>query len=346
MTPGTGERWYRDMDTTVTVGGKKGLTGNALKIIAIIAMFIDHFAAILVTDYLMNVTPNLQGEELQAWFQTHIYVAVLEMVMGCMRLIGRFGFPLFAFLLVEGFTHTRSVKNYAIKLGIFALISELPFNLGFSSKLLDPNYQNVFFTLLLGLLSLAAMHFLGEKQGKKEKWKPLFYVTALFLGPYGVYMLLKNCWVVELFFHPQGNMIWILMACAAVLCLVLFTVLGRGWDTEKKNRFAFTFLSLMVFSMLAELLMTDYSGGGVLTIVVMYLLRANRKKAFGFGVLVLTLMTPVEAMAFFMLIPVSKYNGERGMKLNKYFFYVFYPAHIGLLYLVTYLLGFTTFALR
>ena len=51
-------------------------------------------------------------------------------------------------------------------------------------------------------------------------------------------------------------------------------------------------------------------------------------------------------MAFFMLIPIGAYNGKRGMKLNKYVYYAFYPVHIGLIYLLALLMGFTTFAIR
>ena len=83
----------------------------------------------------------------------------------------------------------------------------------------------------------------------------------------------------------------------------------------------------------------------IITIVIMYLLRNSRRKAFGWGCGLLTLMSPLEAFAFLMMIPISKYNGERGKKMNKYFFYAFYPVHIGLIYLLTLLVGFTTFSL-
>lgn len=334
------------MSETVLKESNKGITGTGLKVIAMIAMFIDHFAAIFLTDYLSCTVPNLSQEELMAWFQGHVGVAVVYMVMLLMRLIGRFGFPLFAFLLVEGFTHTHSVKRYAIHLFVFALISELPFNLGFASTLFFPSYQNVFFTLLLGLLCMASIKALLEKWGTSEKWKMLFYVTALLTGPYAVYMLVKNTWLVTLFYEPEENQVRILMAVAAVISLILFSVLGAKWETEKKNAFTFVMLSIMVFSMAAEALMTDYSGGGVLTIAVMYLFRENRRKAFSFGMLVLTMMAGVEGFAYLMLIPLSQYNGERGMKLNKYFFYAFYPVHIGLLYLLTLWLGYATFSLR
>lgn len=104
-----------------------GLNTFALKWIAIISMLIDHTGAVLFPQY--------------EW----------------MRIVGRLAFPIFAFLLVEGFVHTSDVKKYMIRLGAFALVSEIPFDLAFFGTLLEFTHQNVFFTLFMGILMLYLM---------------------------------------------------------------------------------------------------------------------------------------------------------------------------------------------
>ncbi len=95
-----------------------------LKMIAIITMLIDHTAAVLIPSN-----------------------TVLWLVMRC---IGRLAFPIFVFLLVEGFYHTRDVKKYLLRMGAFALLSEIPFDLAFYGKVLEFTHQNIFLPYSLG----------------------------------------------------------------------------------------------------------------------------------------------------------------------------------------------------
>ena len=330
---------------------KKGITGTTLKIIAIVTMFIDHFAAILVLNYLLHVIPNdfQSAEEEKAWFIDHPSIATLNTVYVVMRLIGRFAFPLFAFLIVEGFQHTRSVKKYAINLGLFALISELPFNIGFSGKLFDPDDQNVFFTLFFGLLCITCIRYFAETKRDCEKFRPLFYLAAVLSGPFMAFMVFHDSMIGHIMSLMKIKMevfMFYAVGEAAVVCTILFLFLGRKWDTAQRNTFAGIILSLVIFCALADFLRTDYGGCGVLTIAILYLLRRHKMRAFAVACLEITLFSVAEVTAFLMLIPVAFYNGKRGAKINKYVFYAFYPVHIGLLYLITLLLGFATFAFR
>ncbi|WP_054742233.1 TraX family protein [Cellulosilyticum ruminicola] len=127
---------------------KISLSGSNLKIIAITTMLIDHIGAVLFpTCYLL-------------------------------RCIGRLAFPIFCFLLVEGFLHTHNVRNYAIRLGIFAFISEIPFNLAISERIFNFSHQNVFFTLLIGLLVL-----IGLDKFKYKNWMQYFiFVSGMIIA--------------------------------------------------------------------------------------------------------------------------------------------------------------------
>lgn len=106
---------------------KFGINTFTLKMIAIAAMLMDHVGAVLFPQILF------------------------------LRVIGRIAFPIFAYTLVEGFMHTHDVKKYMMRMGILALISEIPFDLAIAGVLLKFGHQNVFFTLFLGLVMLHLM---------------------------------------------------------------------------------------------------------------------------------------------------------------------------------------------
>ena len=77
--------------------------------------------------------------------------AVFDLHMGY-RVIGRIAFPLFVYLIAEGCRHTKSMEKYLLRLGIFALVSEIPFDLAFGNRIDFFNNTNIFYTLFLGVL--------------------------------------------------------------------------------------------------------------------------------------------------------------------------------------------------
>lgn len=80
--------------------------------------------------------------------------------------IGRISFPLFAFMIVEGYFHTGNLKKYVKRLFLFALISEIPFNLAMGSSLFYPVHQNVLWSFLM---AIGFIHW-NEKAVKSGKW--------------------------------------------------------------------------------------------------------------------------------------------------------------------------------
>lgn len=104
---------------------QRGLTSCHLHILAMALMLCDHLWATLFPQ--------------QEW----------------MTCLGRLAFPIFAFMIVEGYFHTKNVRKYWLRLGFFAVLSEIPFNLIYGSAAFYPFHQNVLWTFLLGLAAIA-----------------------------------------------------------------------------------------------------------------------------------------------------------------------------------------------
>ena len=96
-----------------------------------------------------------------------------------MRAVGRLAFPIFCFLIAEGCAHTHDKKRYAGRLLLFAVLSELPFNLMCSGQWLSWNYQNVLWTLLIGALVCWAMDW---ARTRPEMWRRLPADAAIAVG--------------------------------------------------------------------------------------------------------------------------------------------------------------------
>lgn len=310
------------------------LSGSTIKIIAVTAMLIDHAAAAVLVRYLVSgiQTAQAAGTAL-AWQQEH---AALYTAYYLMRDIGRLGFPIFCFLLAEGFQRTRDVRKYALRLGMFALISEIPFNLAICGQASNLGYQNVYFTLLLGLLALCAFGFFEKAEHRKEKDLPAplrmaFLVTGVIL-PAAYPLVCDDLDSLEI----QNCILLCAVIVGAAVMGYFFYGMRRGLRRVQTVSADMTALALCMIA--AEFLRTDYAGMGVLTIAVMYLLRRRKVLAMLAGCVVLTIMSPSELPAFFAVIPIALYNGKRGLKM-KYFFYAFYPAHLALLYLIAVLMG-------
>ena len=108
------------------------MTGFILKIIALISMLFDHLGYTIFNSF------------------------------SFMNYIGRLSFPIFAFCLTEGYTHTKNLNKYFFRLGIFAIISQIPYML-FESTFSNNFNLNILFTLLLGLLAITLFNKIKNK---------------------------------------------------------------------------------------------------------------------------------------------------------------------------------------
>lgn len=174
--------------------------------------------------------------------------------------IGRLAYPIFAFMLVEGYFHTRNLKRYAMRLLAFALISEIPFNLMYSSSIIYPFHQNVIWTLLIGM----GMIYLNEKAltGGKPIVIGLTRVGTVFLGALlglvtfsdynaaGVLMIL-------IFYFFRGGNWWCYAGQLAGLYYINFemlkglvfpvTLLGRSFEIPQQGLAIFALVFIWLY---------------------------------------------------------------------------------------------------
>ncbi len=171
------------------------MSGSLLKLLAVIVMLIDHTAAFVLYLYKPATQPIL-------------FIGSYELSLyKIMRYIGRTAFPIFVFLLVEGFCHTHNKKKYGSNLLIFAMISEIPWNLLHSGNFFYDK-QNVFFTLLLGYIGMVVIESYQDTKTVLCKIKQavilfvLLLLSMLLKADYGIvgfgyvlliYILRDNC---------------------------------------------------------------------------------------------------------------------------------------------------------
>ena len=155
-------------------GGMRILSGSALKLIAVISMLIDHTSLVFVQELPFMTAPVLtvMGQGI-----TFYFVA---------RKIGRLAFPIYCFLISEGFAHTRNRKKYLLRLLAFAVLSEVPFDLMVSGTFFNPASQNVFFTLFLGALAVYLYEHIHDDPTKAPMMLVLVLAASFVRCDYGV----------------------------------------------------------------------------------------------------------------------------------------------------------------
>ena len=329
---------------------QRGISACTLKVIAIITMLIDHVAAALILRALVYANTSgsfVTSENYDAWY-TIYYV---------MRGIGRMAFPVFCFFIVEGFQHTRSVPKYALRLLIFAIISEVPFDVALYHSWFSLSYNNVYFTLLLGLLAIWGMDFLEQKlqevliksghRGQAQSFSGRNTSARGNTSSRGNASVQGSAAGQNNTTGQRGN-------SSAQNKNKSKSLYGKKWASEiakaddslqKKYKFVQITgnLAIALTAMLVAeyVLCTDYGAVGVLTILIMYLMREKPMAGFAVAVVFLGLFSDtLEFAALLMLIPLHLYNGTRGRQI-KYLFYAFYPVHLTIIALVGFAMGMT-----
>lgn len=161
------------------------------------------------------------------------------------RDIGRIAFPIFAFLLVEGFIHTHSRRKYGINLLLFACISELPWNYEHTGTFYYEK-QNIFFTLFLGYLAYCAIEYFRENQIVQLLCLLSLFVVSYYLdadyGWKGYIFLLIMYW-----FRNEGTAqaiigsCWLYFEWKACFAFPLINMYNgeRGFIKGKASKYAF-----------------------------------------------------------------------------------------------------------
>ena len=264
-------------------GFPRVLDASVLKYIAVVTMLIDHAALCLIYNMTLKpAAPISRGTQL---YNLYLFYKFL-------RGVGRLAFPIFCFFLVEGFRYTRSRKTYALRLFLFGLISEVPFDL--CAKLTFPNHkhQNVMFELFMAILMLAAWEYFDRRKAEAANpQEPEKQNAADAENPAPAPSLLQNVQVLTL-----------LQVLSAAACMAA-----------------------------AQFLHLDYGYKGLGLILVLYLLQYDRLIQCAAGAVVIGIWELPAVLSFLLLL---FYSGKRGRQ-SRYFFYIFYPAHLLLLYGIT-----------
>lgn len=312
-----------------TAALQKPMTGFHLKLIALTTMFIDHIGAV----FFPQVT--------------------------LLRVIGRISFPLYAFLIAEGCRYTRDRGKYALGLGVFALISEIPYDLALHPEFLENGLwgrnfffqTNIFYTMFFAVASVHIFEVLRRSARRIQ-------LASLggFAGVYLLCQLLDNLglsanggtWLiytlylehlVTLSYHPL--LIWVCCMLEKRSCKeekpdILSNILAAG--------------PLLVALLCANLYGASYGAWGVLLMFLLYLAKSRRAQAGVLTAWVLCyygLRAVGQALQGYLSLPYMlgrvvlalaaaalvyfAYNGQRGKPVNKWIFYAAYPVHLGIL---------------
>ncbi|MDY4222721.1 MAG: TraX family protein [Candidatus Faecousia sp.] len=142
------------------------VTAATLKWYGCATMFFYSLSMTVVQNGLLHVN-QFSNTQLREMWAANPDLMVLSSWAAMFQLLGGLAIPVFAFLLVEGFLHTRNFKVYLIRMVGFALLSEIPFDLAMSGRIFGWDSQNLLFTLAIGLVMLYGLRLFAAGKGVK-----------------------------------------------------------------------------------------------------------------------------------------------------------------------------------
>lgn len=287
----------------------------ALKLIALLAMLIDHVAVVLGTD---------------GW-------DTLPMNSEWLRYIGRISFPIFAFCIVNGWTHSRDRKKYFQRLCLCAAVSQIPYSLAFYTPNLRP----------IGIGAWRPFYF---------HLMPIFLAVALLCAvTYWFFVLNKrydrSIWCVALACSLPAllldvNYMWLLSDSLNVLytlALGMTVIYAIERYRSKMRRWEYVWLTAAeVLALLTYGRSADYGIClmGVILIAALYITREHRVMQSAavalwgcllYGVIIGNRKSALATVPPAILILLCNSKSRRNGTVRKYLFYGFYPAHLLLL---------------
>ena len=224
-----------------------------------------------------------------------------------LRIIGRLAFPLFAWLIANGAYYSKNINIYLARLFLFAIIAQIPFFL--ANRLIEPSFWelNVLFTLFLGL---AAIELMRKSRNR--------FIAIL--------VVLISALLAEILSTDYGAL--------GVLAIILFYVYFK--DIKKMLLLQiclFTLLSVIPTGIVMAF--TGVANPGI-SILSVKLCSSLMKGCLQVSTTIppnFVVLNLIEPLGLFSLFFIALYGGQRGRKI-KYFFYLFYPLHLSVIYFI------------
>jgi len=245
-----------------------------------------------------------------------------------MRSIGRMAFPIFAFLIANGYTHTRDRGRYLTRLMAFAAISQIPFVLVFTASNYSASISGpVGFSLPgWGYTALAAAVGLCWYLAVRRDLTALIPPTALILGM--TWLSLGEAYILR----PDMNVFYTLAYSLAIIC-----VLDKFFGSQRPERRDYVQAAGLMLALHVIWDRADYGLDGILLIVLLWFFRESRLRQAAMLILWCLLHYPPGSSntAYFIcaalsVLPLMLYNGRAGKNM-KTAFYLVYPLHLSVL---------------